>query len=185
MNALRDPRAHPITAKKCGKRRFGKAERRPAAKPPSGRTAKRRQSIREQNGKALKRYGKAARKSGARQTGETVNRQQRTANGERTAYISRFRRRAAPPDMSAVTNPGTNPPQCAPKCRFPRGGDPIPVGFSKNQKSPAHRTRTVFRCRTVFCLTLRTLFTRCAGVFLLRLISAARSDFTSDILFQS
>ena len=110
----------------------------------------------QQRGKALNRYGKAAQQRGARQTGETVNRQQRTANGERTAYISRFRRRAAPPDMSAVTNPGTNPPQCAPKCRFPRGGDPIPVGFSKNQKSPAHRTRTVFRCRTVFCLTLRT-----------------------------
>lgn len=138
-----------------------------------------------QRGKALNRYGKAAQQRGARQSGKAVNRRQRTANGERTAYISRFRRRAAPPDMSAVTNPGTNPPQCAPKCRFPRGGDPIPVGFSKNQKSPAHRTRTVFRCRTVFCLTLRTLFTRCAGVFLLRLISAARSDFTSDILFQS
>lgn len=34
-----------------------------------------------------------------------------------------------------------------------------------NKNAPAHRTRTVFRCRTVFCLTLRTLFTRCAGHF--------------------
>lgn len=68
-----------------------KRERRPTAEPPNGRTMT--DQPERQRGKALNRYGKAAQQRGARQSGKAVNRRLRTANGERTAYISRFRRR--------------------------------------------------------------------------------------------